>query len=614
MVGLSLKKFAGSAPSVGDRALPEGYAVESVNTWLYAMELRGIRPSLELLTINPGIDKVLRIPKGTPNGDAAWEHHDPALPPGTGPIPPPSYLGDSTWKFLDHPDTDVVKAVLINDSFDRWYFCSPQTGLMLNTQARLVSGAADYIAGVIGPTTAPTVSVIPPGGTPGATVGRAYVYTYQTAYGEESAPSPAGSGAGAVNGTWNIGALPSAPAAAPGYAPFKYLILYRTITSSSGLATYFQVNKFEIGKDTIPDPYPDTLADTDLASNLQLNTIGWLPPPRYTPGDPAATPPTSAKLGLQGIVAMPNGFLVGWTDSDIYMSVPYQPHAWPVEYIVSTEYPIVGMGVVGNSCIVATQGYPSVLTGVEPASTSFTKLNSIEPCLSRGSIVSTLQGVYYASQNGIVGVTPGGINTVTDSMITREQWIRKFNPDYLRAVRYQNGYLGLRCVPEPAKRSAFYLDPTQAEVAITELTDFDFAANVVSDVWSGEVFVLKDEKVWRWDAPSDNLVPLRWKSKEYQLPTEVNLGVYAVYWDQDRFLLNTFDGEPGIIDVDVPVRILVWCNRRLVYDQNVPVNRNGKQMRLPTGFMGDIWQFEIRARAPVYSFIVAQTPRELRGD
>ena len=62
--------------------------------------------------------------------------------------------------------------------------------------------------------------------------------------------------------------------------------------------------------------------------------------------------------GLQGIIAMPNGFLMGWVGSDVYCSEPYQPHAWPVEYITSTEYPVVGMGVLGTTCVVCTRAFP----------------------------------------------------------------------------------------------------------------------------------------------------------------------------------------------------------------------------------------------------------------
>ena len=59
------------------------------------------------------------------------------------------------------------------------------------------------------------------------------------------------------------------------------------------------------------------------------------------------------------------------------------------------------------------------------------------------------------------------------------------------------------------------------------------------------------------------------------------------------------------------VRFKVFADRTLVYDQVVP--RNGRPVRLPSGFKADIWQFEIRARAPVYSLHVASTVKELRN-
>ena len=180
-----------------------------------------------------------------------------------------------------------------------------------------------------------------------------------------------------------------------------------------------------------------------------------------------------------------------------------------------------------------------------------------------------------------------------------------------RAVRYQNGYLALICPPDHMDCRGFYLDPTKLEVALTELDNWEHSRNLISDVWSGEVFHIRDEKVWRWDPPNNGLMPLQWRSKEYQLQYEINLGSFSIYWDQARFSSNTINTD--LIDADVPVKLLVWANRRLVYEQDIPLDRNGKSMRLPTGFMADIWQFEIRARAPVYSLIVTETQRELRG-
>jgi len=600
MVGLVIKKFAGVVPVTGDRALPDGFAVKSVNTWLYSQELRGINVETQLLTVNPTTQKVFRVPKGTPGGDANWPWH--VEQPTT--IPRPSYLGDSTWLQFDDPDTDVVKGPLIEDRWDRWYFCSPSDGISMNTQDRMEKAQPGYLLGVDAPVTAVTISGA---GTSTQTMEtRAYVYTYQSIYGEQSAPSPAAVASWYPEQIWNIGNLPSVPANGPGKVPLKYLILYRTLQGA-----YFEVKKWEIGVDVIPDPFPDNIPNTTIASHNQLETIGWLPPPVFKAGDPNATPPTTDEQGLKGILAMPNGFLIGFTDTDLWMSVPYQPHAWPREYVVSTEYPIVGIGLVGNTCVVCTQGYPTAITGVNPASTSFTKLNTVEPCLSRGSIVSTLYGVYYASQNGLIGVNTGGVENVTQDIITRESWIRYYSPEYIRGVRYQNGYFAVRVQPDSSQATGFYFDPSKMEVALTEFDNFEDSKNLVSDVWSGEVFHIRGGAVYRWDPPTDDMMPIIWRTKEYQLQYEINLGCYSIYWDQARFAPN--DINTSIIPRDVPVRFLAWCNRRLVYDQNIPINRNGKSMRLPSGFMGDIWQFEVRARAPVYSIAVAQTERELRG-
>src|SRR6478736_1830099 len=131
---LRIQAMGGIVPVSGDRALPDNFATESMNTWLYGKELRGLRPPSDLIDVNPTTRKVLRIPKRTPGGDPAF--------PGL--VPPPSYLGDSVWaQFLD-PDTDFVRGQLLEDQYERYYFCSPSTGPMFNTYARMVAGLPAY--------------------------------------------------------------------------------------------------------------------------------------------------------------------------------------------------------------------------------------------------------------------------------------------------------------------------------------------------------------------------------------------------------------------------------------------------------------------------------------
>lgn len=578
MAVLKLTTFGGEVPVQGDRALPDTFAVESVNTWLYGQELRAIHPSTNLRALISTTRKVFRIPRGTVGGNPSF--------PGV--IPPPSYLGDSTWLEFNDADTDIVRGPLVQDSYKRFYFCSPTTGPMFNTLARLIAGDASYKLGVPAPAAAPGGSVSG-GAAPVET--RAYVYTYINQYGEESGPSPPALIAGNISGTWNItGIADPAGGAFTGYANFTSKKLYRTVTGTSGATTYYFVANIAAATTT----YADSATNTAIAGNLMLETAN------------GALPPAT----LKGIVLMPNGFLIGWDGSDIYFSEPYKLHLWPAEYIVSTEFPIVGMGVFGQTCAVLTQGYPATISGVIPATTSLTKSTVFEPCLSRGGIVSTPDGVLYPSPNGLVAISSGGINVVTQQLITREQWRSNYNPDYIRAVRYQQGYLALRAGPGTSDRSAFMLDLSDLRTALTEFSEFDTAHNVQGDIWSGEVFTVQPSQLQQHDPPGNKWLPFRWRSKEFQYPVKTNFSSYALFWDAARFD-NTSTEATDILASGVAAHLKVWADRVLVYDQNVPLNMEA--VRLPSGFKATLWQFEITARAPVYAFHIASSLKELRG-
>ena len=586
---LKVQGFSGIVPVMGDRALPDGFAVESYNTWLYGGELRGVRPPKNILAIQPGTRKVLRIPKGTVGGDPAFPTQ----------VPPPSYIGDDTWKQFSDPDTDIVRGQLVEDAYDRWYFCSPTTGPMFNTYARMVAGQSDYKLGVQGPNTdiaadgsnadAPIIVSITGGAAPIVT--RAYVYTWVNEFGEESSSSLPVIGAGNFDAVWTIGNIKD-PVPMVGYPDYTKKRLYRTVTGASGQTTYYRVNEIPIGTLTYADD-TSVLTDAVIVNKLRLESISWSMPPST----------------LKGWIAMPNGFLIGFDGSNIYMSESYHFHAWPPEYKIASEYPIVGLGILGETCVVATEGFPAAITGAKPATCSFTKATTGEPCMSRGSIVASPQGIVYASQNGLVTVGPSGIQNVTQKLITRDEWLRTYQPAYMRAVRYQEGYLALRMRDAPGQRSAFFLDPTELKVALTELTDCQDVRNFCNDYWSGEVFQIMEGQLLRWDVPSDDLMPVQWKSKEFQFLYEENFGAYAIYWDDARY--SNYNYGTGIMPTTEKVRFKVYADRRLVYDQEVP--KNGRPVRLPSGFKGDIWQFEIRARAPVYSMHVASTVKELRG-
>jgi hypothetical protein len=264
----------------------------------------------------------------------------------------------------------------------------------------------------------------PQGSTPpyvgqGVLEARAYVYTWVSAYGEEGPPSPATSQTAYSGDPWviKITAPNSTITTNRNIATAR---IYRTVTSSAGVATYFFVDEIPVSQ-TI---YTDVITDTVVSENDILQSAFWTPPPS----------------DLEGMITMPNGIVAGWRGNEIWFCEPYRPHAWPVQYAVAVEYPVVGLGVIGQSLIACTTGYPHAITGINPATMAVSRIATYEPCLSRGSIVSSQEGVLYASPNGLIVALPGVVQNITRQLISKDRWQDYLYADTMRAAKLTNGY------------------------------------------------------------------------------------------------------------------------------------------------------------------------------
>jgi hypothetical protein len=45
----------------------------------------------------------------------------------------------------------------------------------------------------------------------------------------------------------------------------------------------------------------------------------------------------------------------------------------------------------------------------------------------------------------------------------------------------------------------------------------------------------------------------------------------------------------------------------------LPIDRSGREVRLPSGFLADVWQFTLSGTTPLQAFHVASSVAELRG-
>lgn len=589
MVATKLQNFGGMIPAVDEQLLPSNAASLSENAWVYSGRLAGMNvPEVVHTCSSPAITKVFRLPNNFRDN-----------------------IIDSTWVEFQNLDTDVVRAPVIGDTFERYYWASTSAAPQYNTEARMRAGTPSFLLGIPSPAAATLGAT---GGVSATTVARAYVSTYVSAYGEEGPPSLPVNLTGKIDDVWTA-TLGTASTLHTDDRNLTHRRIYRTITSSNGVATYFLVTELPIATTS----YADSLTDTAVSANAQLQTATWTAPP----------------ADLKGLCAMPNGMLVGWRKNELWFCEAYRPHAWPAAYVQAVEFPIVGLGVIGQTLVVCTEGFPSAATGINPASISLSKLSVYEPCLSRGSIVSAPEGVYYASQNGLVLVGGGTVRNITREMITKDKWQELVSVATLRGVRLGTAYYAYGSARigsfettafEPSAfaqddfagaYSGVLIDTQNGRVAFNVLHSDIATTNVMSDVWSGEVLIIRAGAVSWLNIGAQNPTHevFRWRTKMFQLGSKRNLGALRVYFSipSTSPVLNPVRNTALVqtVGADRYGVMRIYADGRHV--QTWELRTSGELIRVASGFKAEFWQFEFEARVEIISVQVADTIEGLKS-
>ena len=195
--------------------------------------------------------------------------------------------------------------------------------------------------------------------------------------------------------------------------------IYRTVVGGSGETAYHLVKTVAATVDTTIDDVP-TVSVGD-----ELRTLTWQSPP----------------ANLSGLTALPNGVLAGFVDRTLWLSEPYEPHAWPPEYTLVMDYPIVALGVYGTTVVVLTTGVPYLVDGVHPQYMTQSKLELDQACIAKHSVTRFGNtGILYASPDGLVQVGPGIAQVVTREIFNKRNW-DSLHPKTIRAVYHDENYL-----------------------------------------------------------------------------------------------------------------------------------------------------------------------------
>lgn len=483
-----------------------------------------------------------------------------------------------------------------------------------------------------GYTSEPTVTISGGAGTGATAVAkfkvdetRLYVYTYINAFGdveEEGAPSPVSDLVNVSDGQQVVVSGFSAPPST-GYNITKKRI-YRSV-SGSGATTFLFVAEIPVNDTS----FTDDIKSAGLGEALE--TLAWEEPP----------------ADLAGLVALPNGFLAGFSDETVYFSEVNRPHAWPSAYGVSVGQKIVGLGVFGQSVAVMTKGYPYVISGVSPDSMSAEKLSILEPCIAKGSITSDVSGVTYASPNGLCVIGPGQAGVVTNNILLRDDFA-KYAPTTIQAKHYAGKYFGFFTGGTgDVEKGAFILDQTLAATPLSLITINTNAAFV--DIDTADMFLVVNNEICRWEGDENNTLPYEWVSKKFVMSAPANFGAIEVdadfgnlaegealqarvdaiiaanqaLWASNPNLLSTLNttkldnqvmngsilGELPVLIDDRYLLVEVYCDDRKVHSSQYTASG---VYRMPSGFKGQRFVVKINGNIELRYVKMAESVKELK--
>jgi hypothetical protein len=543
---IKIAPFGPIVPRTAERLLSEGFAQVADNVNLLSGEIRPIRRPYMTDAALADSEAVFRA----------------------------EYLTSEKWRGWTM-DVDIATVPLAPEVEYR-YVWTGDGGPKWNRFSTFQTVASDLSLGVPAPLAAPAVA---PSGGVGAATSRLYVYTFWSADGEESAPSPASAlTTGKVDDTWAITGMSAFPlstgnisAAAldtpsNGYtqvtvsaanslrvgdvitiagvlgmtdlngvrtvagivsptifyvaldtsqiysaggtwtrdAPWNTVNMTRRLYRSAGTNATYQLVAENISATT----YNDNITDANIPGD-ELISADWLPPP--------AT--------LFNVVSLPSGALAGISGSTLYMSEPYQPHAWPLSYQFGLAYPAVALAAYGTVAVVGTLGQPYMADGVDPASVSLERVDSVWPCLSKRSMCSVGDGVIYATSHGMAYVGAAGPRIWSQPYYTREEWQALLPSSMISATTEGKVFVRYKTATDVVSHILLFM-PQEPSASLTRL-HID-CVELYADARNGKLYVVDSEGLKEYDADAGFRLVYQWRSKEYELPKPVNFGAARV--------------------------------------------------------------------------------------
>ncbi len=345
-------------------------------------------------------------------------------------------------------------------------------------------------------------------------IATSYVYTYVNDLGEESAPClPSNTVLRPDGVSVTVTTATDAPSGTSGDYGIETKRIYRAVTGNTGTVFRF-VAEIPLAQ----ADYIDVLTDAELGEVLESDI--WALPPD----------------DLEGILALPNGVMVGFRRNQLCFSAQNQPHAWPVEYRLNTDTDIVGIGNIDTTVVIGTGSFLYVASGNDPAAYSMSKFEvpiSASSKLSFAYIIGL--GVVFSSPDGLLACTGvGQVRNLTEKVFTRRQW-QALDPTSIVSVAHNDIYFmmwengsdkgcyavdlrsgGFGIVQMAFHACAVYVDPLEDNFYLV-LDEDDEPDDDALPVPAAPPPYVDSRTIYEFEG-SDDLMNYRWRSKEWNEP------------------------------------------------------------------------------------------------
>ena len=405
-----------------------------------------------------------------------------------------------------------------------------------------------------------------------------YVCTFVDDFGVEGPPSKPSALADRVIDTPVDLALPPVPTGEWNFGANSFKRIYRS-SSGAGQSGFLYAGQVPI-TDTVAT---DTIPNDELQEPLPSAT--WVGPP----DDDIDLYPHGPMIG---VCSFSNGILAGFSGKTLCFSEPYLYHAWPIEYRITLEDPVVAISAISGGLLAVTQKKPYLIAGVHPAALSVIQLDeqagtggqsgsASRGCVSKRGMVDMGGFAVYPSSDGLVLVEGNNAVVVTEGILTPAQWKQRYSPSNINAYVSEGKYIAF-CTPT----KGFIFDPRNQQQAFADVDRSYIGAAYDPD--NGDLIVNDGGvlKKWNGDETLENSTPYRWRSKKFVAPKQISLSVARV---ETWYPLDTPLGE---------VTMRVWADSVELPTITLtdPVWR---YHRLPAGFRAKVWEFEITGRNPI---------------